>query len=241
MVAISACLALCIAAAACSPPVPDPLPLETEGSNNTRTPSRNDGSAGSDEDLTPGGSPDAGPVGDPADQCVVSATAQQQDRDPEDSAETPFARPPGKKLLVHFVNAGAPDRYWKLLGSAAAIWSTSPCVQAVLVESCPAGANCVRLRAEPTSDDEDTDGEFSGDEQGGVRVGGTLTVFTDLMDESSDNGALATIVHELGHAFGLVHRLDEDDVMNAWTDDDTHPVPDRVDFDNLLVIYGTKQ
>ena len=120
--AISACLTLCIAAAACSPPAPDP-PVKTQRGNNTRTPSRNDGSARSDEVLTPGGSPDAGPVGGPADQCVVSATAKQQDQDPEDSAETPFARPPGKKVLVYFANAGAPARYWKLLGSAAAIWS----------------------------------------------------------------------------------------------------------------------
>jgi hypothetical protein len=37
-----------------------------------------------------------------------------------------------------------------------------------------------------------------------------------------------------------VHRLDEDDVMNAETDDDTNPNPDSVDFDNLLAIYGTR-
>ena len=71
-----------------------------------------------------------------------------------------------------------------------------------------------------------------------MRRSNTITLYTALLDDASDNGALATIVHEMGHALGLVHRLDRDSVMNAETDDDTDPTPDAVDFANLAVIYG---
>ena len=92
-------------------------------------------------------------------------------------------------------------------------------------------------------DDDDTDGEFEApddEDRTHVRKSGTLTVYTDEIDHESDNGALATIVHELGHAYGLSHRKNPDDLMNEDTDDDTDPEPDAVDFHNLLVIYGTK-
>ncbi|MGH2953474.1 MAG: matrixin family metalloprotease [Solirubrobacterales bacterium] len=56
----------------------------------------------------------------------------------------------------------------------------------------------------------------------------------------SANGRLATIVHELGHAFGLRHRKSRG-VMNAVTGNKTDPRPDRTDFKNLLAIYGQGQ
>jgi hypothetical protein len=45
----------------------------------------------------------------------------------------------------------------------------------------------------------------------------------------------------MGHAFGLPHRNNQTDVMNAGTDDNaslTSPIPDKVDFDNLRVLYS---
>lgn len=58
------------------------------------------------------------------------------------------------------------------------------------------------------------------------------------MDQAADNGALATVVHEMGHAIGLDHRLAPTDVMNSVTDDATNPTPDAVDFSNLVASYG---
>ena len=45
----------------------------------------------------------------------------------------------------------------------------------------------------------------------------------------------------MGHAFGLPHRNNQTDVMNAGTDANaslTSPIPDKVDFDNLRVLYS---
>lgn len=186
---------------------------------------------------TPDGAPSPA-----ADACVIEAGAVQKDLDPEDTPEKPWKRTPGQKVVIQFENAGASARYWSMLVEGTKTWSKSPCIQAEAVAKCAEGANCVRMKqARESPDDDETDGEFEGNDRGPFRTGGTITVFTKLMDETSDNGALATIVHEMGHALGLVHRLDEDDLMNAETDDDTNPVPDDVDFHNLLVIYGTKK
>jgi hypothetical protein len=42
----------------------------------------------------------------------------------------------------------------------------------------------------------------------------------------------------MGHAFGLQHRNTKTDVMGGMTDDNTSPIPDKVDFDNLRVLYS---
>ena len=104
--------------------------------------------------------------------------------------------------------------------------------------ACPPGSNCSTVVARERGRDDDTDGESDGDDRGGVRRSNTITLYTGLLDDASDNGALATTVHEMGHALGLVHRLDPDSVMNAETDDSTDPVPDAIDFTNLVIIYG---
>jgi hypothetical protein len=182
--------------------------------------------------------PDAG-------ACVAPAGAKLADQDPADDPEAPWPKPAGGKISVHFQNDGAAPRYWDDVAKAAAIWSASPCIEADVVSACPADSNCVHVtQAAVSPDGDDTDGDFTGDDTGdgasASRRGGTLRVFTGLMDKESDNGALATIVHEMGHALGLVHRLKNDDVMNADTSDETNPDPDPVDFQNLLVIYGSQ-
>ena len=170
--------------------------------------------------------------------CVAPPGAVQQDVDPDDSPEAAWPHTPGERVVVHFAVAGLPDRYAALVGEAAGIWARSPCVGPVVVDACPAEANCSAVVARERGEDDDTDGESDSDDRGGVRRSNTITLNTALLDEESDEGALATIVHEMGHTFGLVHRLDPDSVMNAETDDSTDPVPDAIDFANLVVVYG---
>lgn len=175
--------------------------------------------------------PDAG-------TCAAASGAEQQDVDPDDSPETPWPHVPGQRVVVHFAVGGLPARYTGLVGQAAGIWARSPCVEPVVVDACPPESNCTTVVARERGRDDDTDGESKGDDRGGVRRSNTITLYTGLLDDASDNGALATIVHEMGHALGLVHRNDPDSLMNADTDDSTDPVPDEIDFANLVAIYG---
>jgi hypothetical protein len=177
------------------------------------------------------GGPDPGP-------CIAAPGAQQRDVDPDDSPEAPWPHVPGQRVVVHFATGGLPTRYADLVEQAAAIWGRSACVEPVVVDACPPESHCSTVAARERGADADTDGESDSDDRGGVRRSNTITLYTGLLDDASDNGALATIVHEMGHALGLVHRNDPDSVMNAETDDSTDPVPDPIDFANLVVIYG---
>ena len=42
----------------------------------------------------------------------------------------------------------------------------------------------------------------------------------------------------MGHTFELQHRNNQTDVISARIDDNTSPIPDKVDFDNLYVLYS---
>lgn len=175
-----------------------------------------------------------------ADRCVAEPGSEQQDVDTDDSPETPWAHVPGQEVTVYFATADLPPRYAALVEDGARLWSRSPCVEALAVPECPDGANCSAVVAETREDrsGDDTDGESEGVDRGGVRLANTIRLYTNVLDRSSDNGALATVVHEMGHALGLVHRNDPDSVMNAVTGDDTDPRPDAIDFANLVVLYG---
>jgi hypothetical protein len=173
--------------------------------------------------------------------CTAEPGAEQQDVDPEDGPEFPWRHAARQEVTVHFETGELPPRYSALVEEAAALWSRSPCVEAVAVAECPPGANCSAVVAAGRArGDDDTDGESEGVDRDGVRLANTIRLYTDVLDRSSDNGALATVVHEMGHALGLVHRNDPDSVMNATTGDDTNPTPDETDFANLVVIYGAR-
>ncbi len=171
-------------------------------------------------------------------ECRADPDAELEDIDEEDSPESPWAHTVGRETVVYFETGELTQRYAGLVRKAAAAWSRSPCIDARAVDECPARSNCSTIALRKEEGDGETDGESKGRDRNGVRQSNELIFYTGLLDKSSDNGALATVTHEMGHALGLVHRRDKDDLMNAYTDDDTDPVPDEVDFHNLLVIYG---
>ena len=160
--------------------------------------------------------------------------------DPADTPEKPWRRVGDAEVRVVFETHALSDRYRMMIIRAAEIWSASPCIQAVAADRCAEGDNCVRV-VEQKADGRGTDGEFSGKDGKKYRHGGKITLYTVPLDRNTDRGALATVVHEMGHALGLVHRLDPASVMNSHTDHLTNPIPDATDFANLVVIYGRKE
>jgi hypothetical protein len=174
------------------------------------------------------------------DRCVAEPGAEQEDVDTDDSPESPWSHVPGQGITVYFATGDLPSRYAVLVEKGAAIWSRSPCVQALAVEECPEDVSCSAVVPEVREGRRGnyTDGKSEGVDRGGVRFANTITLYTNVLDGESDNGALATVVHEMGHALGLRHRNDQDSVMNEKTGDHTDPVPDEIDFANLVVIYG---
>ena len=170
--------------------------------------------------------------------CALLRGGGQQDMDPEDTPEKPWPRADGAEVTVYFETTGLSARYEGLVQDATNIWSASPCIEALAVAECKDDVNCVSVKEKSSSNNRGTDGEFRGRDGGNSRSGGTITLYTRPLDRASDNGALATVVHEMGHALGLVHRRDRDSVMNETTNDKTNAVPDAIDFTNLAVIYG---
>jgi hypothetical protein len=140
-------------------------------------------------------------------------------------------------LVVEFATGQLSARYAGFVAEAAAIWSESPCLNAVAVQACSTGSNCVVL-AEDASRSRNTDGEMEWEDSGDYMGSATITLYTRPLDRATDNGALATVVHEMGHALGLDHRLARTDVMHSVTDNSTNPTPDDVNFSNLVAIYG---
>lgn len=144
----------------------------------------------------------------------------------------------GQEITVQFASGGLPARYADFVKTGAQTWSRSPCVNAVAVEECSAGANCSTVTTTARADEEGTDGDSDSVDRRGVRRSNKLTLYTGLLDGASESGALATTVHEMGHALGLMHRKDKSSVMYADTIDMTNAVPDEIDYENLVVLYG---
>jgi hypothetical protein len=172
--------------------------------------------------------------------CTAQRGTAEQDVDTDDSDEAAWARVPGQPATVYFETGALPQRYARFVEQGAAAWSRGPCVKAVAVGRCPVAVGCTTVRtAAGKGDDGETDGDSEGTQAGGVRVANAIRLYPELLDDSSDNGALVTVTHEMGHALGLRHRQQSNTLMNAETGDDTPAEPDDVDYGNLLAIYGT--
>jgi hypothetical protein len=113
-----------------------------------------------------------------------------------------------------------------------AAWNESPCLDTKLVQTCQPKTNCVTVSVAPES----ADGNFDAVESGGFTVRGHIDYSSSLTDGARTNVA----IHEMGHAVGLAHRKTEHVLMNGDTYDDVFN-PDQIDFENLLVLYGSQK
>lgn len=175
----------------------------------------------------------------PDDGCVVPRGQTLQDQDTRDSAETPWKRT-GPEVIIYFEFGSVIDEHKEYIRTAAEYWGRSACLDTRAIAACPAGQNCIKARS-VSGKNGDTDGEFTEtSKSGGFRTGGRVDLFTDVLNQERPNGRLVTTVHEYGHGVGLIHRKDKTVMMNATTDDGMDPEPDEIDYQNLLVIYGTR-
>jgi Zn-dependent protease with chaperone function len=211
--------AVALAAAACGstpPPTPAPAPQATAAPSPTTAPPP------------------------PPPPCVAPPGGRQRDVDADDPPDVLWPRPRGGELVVAFAIDGLPRRYANAVILGARLWSRSPCVEATVVARCPPRGDCSTVVTRRSGGGKDVDGASESEERRGVRVGNAITLYTGLLDRSSDNGVLGTTVHEMGHALGLRHRNDPRSIMNATTGDRTDPRPDATDLANLAALYAPR-
>lgn len=172
-------------------------------------------------------------------QCIVWSTETLQDQDRTLPGPGVWRRPPsGSGLTLYVSTRQLTAEYADYINAAASYWNRSACVDVEVVDTCPAGTNCVQAVTKVIGSGE-VDGVFVGHRREGYLVGGELYLYTDVLAHEGYNARLATAVHELGHALGLGHRRDGNDVMAAVTGPYDSPLPDIQDYRNLAVVYGT--
>ena len=179
-------------------------------------------------------SPVSQPPGATTDTCVAPAGLALQDQDRSDH-QRPWKRNGAAKVVITFEIKNVPPDWVAEMQKGVAAWNKSPCLDTKLVQTCQPKTNCVTVRVAPERAVR-ADGNFDAVESGGFTVGGHLDYSNSLTDGARTNVA----IHEMGHAVGLAHRKTEHVLMNSDTYDDVF-YPDKIDFENLLVLYGDQK
>ncbi len=202
------------------------------------------GAAGCSSGAPTGGGQSLGPgeVAPVSGDCVAQPGQRIRGiEDDDDDYEAAWPHKTGQETTVYFAYGTLPQRYAGFVRTGAEIWSRSPCIRAVAVPACPSGGEpCSTVTAPEYADedDRDTDGNSTSTDRRGVRISNELELYRGLLDDASETGALATTVHEMGHALGLMHRTDKKSVMYPDTIEMTSAQPDEIDYANLVVMYG---
>jgi Matrixin len=174
------------------------------------------------------------PPGAPTDTCVAPAGLALQDQDRNDH-QAPWKRNGAAKVVITFETKNVPPDWVAEMQKGVAAWNESPCLDTKLVQTCQPKTNCVTVSVVPESA-MGSDGNFDAVESGGFTVRGHIDYSNSLTDGAKTNVA----IHEMGHAVGLAHRKTEHVLMNGDTYDDVF-YPDKIDFENLLVLYGNQK
>lgn len=172
--------------------------------------------------------------------CEVRPGARPRDVDPVAQPDAPWPRARAQAVVVFFETGALPPRYADAVRQGADLWSRAACVRAIAVPRCPPRSNCTTVTTAPRGDGADNDGNAASRERGGRKVGEAITLYTEALATSSDRAALGTVVHEMGHALGVDHRLNPNSIMSAVTGEETDPRPDPVDYANLAALYGDR-
>jgi hypothetical protein len=174
------------------------------------------------------------PSGATADACVAPAGMALQDQDSSDH-QVPWKRNRAAKVIITFETKNVTPDWVAEMQKGVAAWNRSPCLDTKLVQSCQPNRNCVTVSVAPESIVE-ADGNFHAVESRGFTVRGHIDYSSSLTGGAKTN----VVIHEMGHAVGLAHRETEDVLMNEDTYDDVFD-PDPIDYQNLLVLYGSQQ
>ena len=223
LVVMLAALASCSSA---NPPEDGPTSAEAP----IDTPAQTSPAVGSPTPSTSPRSPTASTS--PADACVAPAGAALQDQDSDDH-QLPWKRNGAVKVIITFETKNVPADWVAEMQKGVTAWNRSACLDTRLVESCQPSTNCVTVTV---GDGEDADGNFDAVESGGFTTGGHI----DLSGALTGGERTNVTIHEMGHAVGLAHRLTEHVLMNGDTYNDVFD-PDEIDFQNLLVLYGSQK